>query len=90
MHLFRPSLRIWHKPAVHDDYGGNNTLVAVTAMRNGSIQAGFFILAARALGLDCGPVSGFDAAKVDAEFLAGSSWRANFLRNLGHGIRRAC
>jgi 3-hydroxypropanoate dehydrogenase len=55
------------------------------AMRSGTLQAGYFILAARALGFDCGPMSGFDAAKVDATFLAGTSWRSNFLINLGHG-----
>jgi len=43
------------------------------------------MLAARAVGLDCGPMSGFDNAKVDAEFLAGTPWRSNFLCNLGHG-----
>jgi 3-hydroxypropanoate dehydrogenase len=52
---------------------------------NGSLQAGYFILAARALGLDAGPMGGFDNAKVDAEFLAGTSWRSNILVNLGYG-----
>jgi len=56
-----------------------------TAMRNGSLQAAYFIIAARALGLDCGPMSGFDKDGVDAAFFAGSRWRANFLCNLGHG-----
>ena len=49
------------------------------------MQAAYLLLAARALGLDAGPMSGFDKAKVDAEFLAGSTWTANFLINLGHG-----
>lgn len=60
-----------------------------TALRNGSLQGAYLILAARALGLDCGPMSGFDNAAVDAEFLAGTSWRSNFLCNLGYGDRQA-
>jgi 3-hydroxypropanoate dehydrogenase len=56
-----------------------------TALRNSSLQGGYFMLAARALGLDCGPMSGFDNAKVDAEFFAGTTVKANFLCNLGHG-----
>ena len=55
------------------------------ALRNGSLQGGYFILAARALGLDCGPMSGFDNAKVDAAFFAGTTIKSNFLCNLGHG-----
>lgn len=64
---------------------GNEALINATAMRNGSMQGAYLILAARALGLDTGPMSGFDAAKVDAEFFAGSSLKANFLINLGYG-----
>ena len=56
-----------------------------TAFRNSSIQGGYFILAARALGLDCGPMSGFDAEKVDAAFWAGTSVKTNFICNLGRG-----
>lgn len=66
-------------------YAGNEPFIHETAFRNASIQGGYFIVAARALGLDCGPMSGFDAAKVDAEFFAGTTWRANFLCNLGYG-----
>jgi 3-hydroxypropanoate dehydrogenase len=55
------------------------------ALRNGSLQAAYFMLAARALGLDCGPMSGFDNAKVDAEFFAGTTVKSNFLCNLGYG-----
>lgn len=55
------------------------------AMRNGSLQGAYFILAARALGLDCGPMSGFDNAGVDQEFFAGTSIKSNFLCNLGYG-----
>jgi len=56
-----------------------------TALRNSSLQGGYFMLAARALGLDCGPMSGFDNAKVDAAFFAGTTIKSNFLCNLGHG-----
>jgi 3-hydroxypropanoate dehydrogenase len=57
----------------------------VHALRNGSLQGGYFILAARALGLDCGPMSGFSNAGVDAEFFAGTQIKSNFLCNLGYG-----
>jgi len=55
------------------------------ALRNGSLQGGYLMLAARSLGLDCGPMSGFDNAKVDAAFFAGTAVKSNFLCNLGHG-----
>lgn len=60
-----------------------------TAFRNGSLQGAYFMLAARALGLDCGPMSGFNRAAVDAEFFAGTSWRSNFVCNLGYGTEEA-
>jgi nitroreductase len=66
-------------------YAGNDPYIQETAFRNGSLQGGYFILAARAHGLDCGPMSGFQADKVNEAFFAGSSWRANFLCNLGYG-----
>lgn len=59
----------------------------VTALRNASLQGAYLILAARAMGLDCGPMSGFNAAKLDAAFFAGSQVRSNFLVNLGYGNR---
>ena len=55
------------------------------ALRNGSLQGAYLMLAARALGLDCGPMSGFDNAKVDAAFFAGTTVKSNFLCNLGYG-----
>ena len=55
------------------------------AIENCWLQAGFFIAAARSLGLDCGPMSGFDKAKIDEGFYQGTSWRANLLMNLGYG-----
>jgi 3-hydroxypropanoate dehydrogenase len=57
------------------------------AFRNGSLQGAYLIMAARALGLDCGPMSGFDNAGVDREFFAGTDVRSNFLCNLGYGDR---
>lgn len=57
----------------------------IMAFRNGSLQGGYFILAARSLGLDCGPMSGFDNAGVDGEFFAGTDIKSNFLCNLGYG-----
>jgi 3-hydroxypropanoate dehydrogenase len=66
---------------------GNPELARETAFRNGSLQGGYFILAARAMGLDCGPMSGFDAKKVNAEFFPDGRWRANLLCNLGYGDR---
>jgi len=64
---------------------GNQKMIDATAFRNSSLQGGYFIVAARALGLDCGPMSGFDAAKVDEAFWAGTSVKTNFICNLGHG-----
>jgi len=59
--------------------------VQTTAMRNGSLQGAYLILAARALGLDCGPMSGFDNSKVDAAFFPDGRTKSNFLCNLGYG-----
>lgn len=64
---------------------GNEKLIAETAFRNGSLQGAYFMLAARALGLDCGPMSGFDNEGVDREFLAGTKWKSNFLCCIGYG-----
>lgn len=66
-------------------FTGNDAKIAETALRNSSLQGAYLILAARALGLDCGPMSGFDPAKVDAAFFACTSVKSNFLCNLGYG-----
>jgi len=66
-------------------FEGNAALIDATARRNGSLQGGYFILAARALGLDCGPMSGFDEDGVNAAFFPDGRVRVNFLCNLGHG-----
>lgn len=64
---------------------GSPEKVKETAFRNGSLQGAYLMLAARALGLDCGPMSGFDADGVTAEFFGGTEIQANFLCNLGYG-----
>jgi 3-hydroxypropanoate dehydrogenase len=64
---------------------GNPALIESTAFRNGTLQGGYFIIACRAVGLDCGPMSGFDNAKVDEAFFPGGRVRSNFLINLGYG-----
>lgn len=66
-------------------FAGNDEFIKVSAFRNGSLQAGYFILTARALGLDCGPMSGFDNAGVDAAFFPGTDIKSNILVNLGYG-----
>ncbi len=62
-----------------------DNMLEYIALRNSSLQGAYFMLAARALGLDCGPMSGFNNAKVDAEFFAGTTVKSNFLCNLGYG-----
>jgi 3-hydroxypropanoate dehydrogenase len=90
-----------HSPAMRDLFANNPQLVEVTAKRNSSLQGAYLMLAARGLGLDCGPMSGFDNAKVDEEFFgAGKECegceqeffpqghvKSNFLCNLGYGDR---
>jgi len=87
-----------HNPEMGSYFAANPQLVEITARRNSSLQGAYLILAARALGLDCGPMSGFDNAKVDEEFCGFSEckggeqeffpeghWKSNFLCNLGYG-----
>ena len=67
-------------------FKGNDELIEATAFRNGTLQAAYFLIAARALGLDCGPMSGFDNAGVDREFFADRpKWKSNFICALGYG-----
>lgn len=66
-------------------YEGQPEKIARDALVNSSLQGGYLILAARALGLDCGPMGGFDAAKVNATFFPDGKWSVNFLLNLGYG-----
>ncbi|MCJ0762101.1 malonic semialdehyde reductase [Variovorax terrae] len=77
--------QLWHRPGARENFEGNPALAAATATRNGTLGGAYFIIAARALGLDCGPMSGFDIAKVNAEFFPDGRWQANFLINLGYG-----
>ena len=72
-------------PATLSWLDGKPALIEENAFRNGTLQGGYFILAARALGLDCGPMSGFDAEKVNREFFPDGRWKVNFLCNLGYG-----
>src|SRR5438876_1146037 len=84
-----------NNPGMRDMFANSPELADVTAFRNGTLQGGYFILAARSLGLDCGPMSGFDNAKLDEEFfpaptvetevMPAGRIRSNFLCNLGYG-----
>ncbi|WP_144161684.1 malonic semialdehyde reductase [Paraburkholderia sp. BCC1885] len=74
-----------HRPEARAIFDGKPELIESTAFRNGSLQGAYLIIAARALGLDCGPMSGFDAAKVNSEFFPDGDIVVNFLCNLGYG-----
>jgi len=76
--------KIWHKPEAQAMFEGNAAMASATAVRNGTLGGAYFILAARALDLDCGPMSGVDLAKVNAEFFPDGRYQANFLINLGY------
>ena len=74
-----------HNHGMQDLFAKSAPLAEITAFRNGTLQGGYFIIAARALGVDCGPMSGFDNAKVDQEFFPTGRIKSNFLCNLGYG-----
>lgn len=74
-----------HRPNAKAMFGDKLPLIEATAFRNGSLQGAYLIIAARSLGLDCGPMSGFNNAGVDGEFFAGTQIKSNFLCNLGYG-----
>lgn len=74
-----------HNPSAREWFSGNEALARETAFRNGSLQGAYLIIAARALGLDCGPMSGFNQVGVDAEFFPGGTVKSNFLCNIGYG-----
>lgn len=76
--------QIWHGAGAKENFEGNATLASNTATRNGTLGGAYFILAARAVGLDCGPMSGVDLAKLNAEFFPDGRYVANFLINLGY------
>ena len=77
--------RLFPQADMRSYFVGNKPLTEENAFRNSSLQAAYFILAARALGLDCGPMSGFDAAKLNAAFFPDGKWKVNLLCNLGYG-----
>ncbi len=74
-----------HNQEARSWFATNEAFAQETAFRNGTLQGAYLIMAARALGLDCGPMSGFDKAKVDEEFFSYRGWKSNFLCNLGYG-----
>jgi 3-hydroxypropanoate dehydrogenase len=74
-----------HRPEMKDNFAKNLPFAEVTAFRNGTLQGAYFMIAARAVGLDVGGMSGFDNAKVDAEFFPDGRVKSNFLCNVGHG-----
>jgi len=77
--------RLFPRRDLRAGFASNAALARTTAFRNGSLQGAYLMIAARALGLDCGPMSGFDDAKLDAEFFPDGRWKSNFLCNLGYG-----
>ena len=81
--------RLFHDPTARSWFAGKPAAIEETALRNSTLQAAYFMLAARSLGLDCGPMSGFDKAKVDQAFFAGTNWRSNFICNIGYGDKAA-
>ena len=80
-----PTKLFTHRPEMAENFAKNPAGTEVTAFRNGTLQGAYFMLAARAVGLDVGGMSGFDNARVDAEFFPGGRVKSNFLCNLGHG-----
>ena len=77
--------RLFPHADIRSYFVGNKPLIEENAFRNSSLQAAYFIFAARALGLDCGPMSGFDTAKLNAAFFPDGKWKVNLLCNLGYG-----
>jgi 3-hydroxypropanoate dehydrogenase len=77
--------RMFHNPQAINWYKGKHGHVETTAFRNGTLQGGYYLLALRAVGLDCGAMSGFDNAKVDAAFFPDGRLKSNFLVNIGYG-----
>ena len=74
-----------HRPEMKDNFANNAAFAEITAFRNGTLQGAYFMIAARAVGLDVGGMSGFDNAKVDAEFFPDGRVKSNVLCNVGHG-----
>lgn len=85
MQFYEYMPEIWHNPAARETFANNIPMAQATAVRNATLQGAYLMIAARAIGLDCGPMSGFDAAKVNAEFFPDGRCQADFLCNLGYG-----
>ena len=81
-HLFK---NFAHNPNARSVFADKEAMIQGTAFRNSTLQGAYLMIAARAHGLDCGPMSGFDAAKVDAEFWTGTKVKTNFITGIGHG-----
>lgn len=76
---------IWHGAGAREDFADNHEGAQAGALRNATLSAAYFIIAARALGLDCGPMGGLDSERVNAEFFPDGRYKVNFLINLGYG-----
>jgi 3-hydroxypropanoate dehydrogenase len=85
MQFYEHMPMVWHKPGAKEMFEGNKPMSDGTAVRNSTLSGAYFMIAARAVGLDCGPMSGVDLAKVNAEFFPDGRLQANFLINLGYG-----
>jgi 3-hydroxypropanoate dehydrogenase len=85
MRFYEHLPRLFHNPQARSWYETTPEAIRTTALRNATLQGAYFMIAARALGLDCGPMSGFNNDKVDAEFFPDGRFKSNFLCCLGHG-----
>ena len=85
MRFYEHMPAVWHKPGAKEMFEGNKAMADGTAVRNSTLSGAYFMMAARAVGLDCGPMSGVDLAKINAEFFPDGRLQANFLINLGYG-----
>jgi 3-hydroxypropanoate dehydrogenase len=85
MQFYEYMPEIWHNPAARETFANNAPMAQATAVRNATLQGAYLMIAARAIGLDCGPMSGFDIAKVNAEFFPDGRCQTDFLCNIGYG-----
>ena len=87
MRFFEHLPKLFHNPAARSWYETTPEAIRTTALRNATLQGAYLMLAARAIGLDCGPMSGFKNDVVDMEFFPDGRFKSNFLVNLGYGDR---
>ncbi len=85
MEFYEQGAKLFPHADVRPWFAGNDASIHATAFRNSTLQGAYFIMAARAIGLDTGPMSGFDNDGVDAAFFAGTSYKSNFISTLGYG-----